>query len=181
MAMITSQEGRQFIEGFEGLVLKAADDGFGNPTVGYGHTTPQGPPVVHTGMEITKEEADEILTRDLRECEYSVNTWVMVHLTQAQFDALVSFQFNTGALHHSTLLTKLNNRDYTGAADEFLKWNHANGKVVAGLTRRRQAERQMFLSSVPRPPTPTPTTPVQPLYIRLINILKGLFYGNTSR
>jgi lysozyme len=178
--MITSAEGRVFIEDFEGLVLVASDDGFGNPTVGYGHTTPQGPPPVHIGLSITKEQADAILSKDLHETEYQINTWVVVPLTQNQFDALVSFQFNTGALHTSTLLKRINNRDYTGAADEFLKWNHANGKVVAGLTRRREAERKMFLSSVSRPPSQTSTAPVQPFYIRLISYLKGLLYGNSS-
>lgn len=67
---------------------------------------------------------------------------------QGQFDALVSFTYNLGArsLSTSTLLRKLNAGDYAGAADEFLRWNKAGGKVLTGLTRRREAERALFLS-----------------------------------
>ena len=69
-------------------------------------------------------------------------------LTQGQFDALVSFTYNLGArsLSTSTLLKKLNAGDYRGAADEFPRWNKAGGQVLAGLTRRREAERSLFLS-----------------------------------
>ena len=69
-------------------------------------------------------------------------------VTQNQFDALVSFTYNLGAgnLRSSTLLKKLNAGDYAGAADEFPKWNKAGGKELAGLTRRRNAERDLFLS-----------------------------------
>ena len=61
---------------------------------------------------------------------------------------MVSFAFNlgTGALAHSTLLRDLNVGNYQAAADQFLRWNHAGGRVLAGLTRRRQAERKLFLS-----------------------------------
>lgn len=67
--------------------------------------------------------------------------------TQDEFDALVDFAFNLGigALAGSTLLKKLNAGDIEGAADEFLKWDHAGGKVLAGLTKRRQGERALFL------------------------------------
>lgn len=185
--MKTSDAGRKFIEDFEGLVLKASDDGFGNPTIGYGHTTPQGPPHVAIGDVITEKEADQILSRDLHTVEYDVNTWTVVPVNQNQFDALVSFTFNVGAgnFKTSTLLKELNNRNYIEAADEFLKWNHANGKVVAGLTRRREAERKMFLSSVPvvsgTPVEPAPKPVPQPGIITIIiNFLKGLFNVNNS-
>ncbi|MCY1305462.1 Lysozyme RrrD [compost metagenome] len=71
-----------------------------------------------------------------------------VPLSQGQFDALASFVFNLGSgnLQCSTLLRKLNAKDYAGAADEFPRWNKAGGKVLAGLTRRRAAERALFLS-----------------------------------
>lgn len=158
--MKTSNKGRQFIESFEGLILSAYDDANdhivpvgdsprGVLTIGYGHTTPAGPPRVYVGQTISKEDADNILAADLASVEIEVQHLVRVALNQNQFDALVSFQFNTGALGRSTLLTKLNKGDYTGAAEEFLKWNKAGGKVLEGLIRRRQAEREMFLTSIP--------------------------------
>ncbi|MNQ87056.1 Lysozyme RrrD [compost metagenome] len=80
--------------------------------------------------------------------EKGVEQSVVVLFTQEQFDALVSFTYNLGinALKGSTLLRKLNSGDYEGAADEFLKWNKAGGKILSGLTRRREAERMLFLS-----------------------------------
>jgi GH24 family phage-related lysozyme (muramidase) len=70
-----------------------------------------------------------------------------VPLTQNRFDALISFTYNLGgsALASSTLLKKLNAKDYKGAAAEFPKWNKAGGKVVSGLTKRRDAEMELFL------------------------------------
>ena len=72
---------------------------------------------------------------------------VQVPLTQGQYDALVSFAYNLGlaALKSSTLLRLLNARNYAGAAAQFPRWNRAGGKVLPGLTRRREAERVMFL------------------------------------
>jgi GH24 family phage-related lysozyme (muramidase) len=70
---------------------------------------------------------------------------VKVPITDDQFGALVSFDFNTGSLHKSTLLKKLNAGDYEGAANEFPKWNKAGGQVLRGLTRRRKSEQNLFL------------------------------------
>jgi len=111
-------------------------------TIGYGHT--------HTtkqGMKITKAQADKLLYMDIAWAEEAVNTLVKVPLTQNQFDALVSFVFNVGAgaFSKSTLLRFLNMGDYTNAAAQFLRWNRQKGKVLNGLTRRRQEERELFL------------------------------------
>lgn len=111
-------------------------------TIGYGHT--------HTtkqGMKITQAQADKLLYMDLAWAEEAVNTLVKVPLTQNQFDALVSFVFNVGAgaFSKSTLLRFLNMGDYTNAAAQFLRWNRQKGKVLNGLTRRRQEERELFL------------------------------------
>ncbi|WP_312069487.1 lysozyme, partial [Acinetobacter sp.] len=77
----------------------------------------------------------------------SVNNLVKVPLSQNQFDALVSLTYNIGstAFKNSTLLKKLNAKDYAGAADQFLRWNKGGGKVLKGLVRRREAERALFL------------------------------------
>lgn len=156
--MKTSDKGRKFIEGFEGLILQAYDDHndhvvepgqtpIGVLTIGYGHTDAAGPPKVYVGQKITQAEADKFLATDLSAVENEVNHLVKVPMNQDQFDALVSFQFNTGALGKSTLLKELNTGNYSGASNDFLAWDHAGGVELAGLKRRRTAERAMFLST----------------------------------
>ena len=94
----------------------------------------------------------DLKRQDLSRFENAVRTHVTVPLTQSMFDALVSWTFNVGAgriaPNGSTLARKLNAGDYEGAADELLKWNRAGGRVLSGLTRRREAERQMFLRDI---------------------------------
>jgi GH24 family phage-related lysozyme (muramidase) len=98
-------------------------------------------------MTIKQETAERLLKTGLVSYESDVSRLVKVGLTQGQFDALVSFTYNLGARSLSTsTLRKLNAGDYAGAADEFLRWNKAGGKVLNGLTRRREAERALFLS-----------------------------------
>lgn len=158
--MKTSSNGRKFIEGFEGLILQAYDDHndhiveagqnvVGTITIGYGHTDAAGPPKVYVGQKISRDEADAFLASDLTSVENSVNHLVKVPINQNQYDALVSFEFNTGALGKSSVLTLLNGGDYAQAAEHLLMYNHAGGTVVAGLTRRREAEKAMFLAKQP--------------------------------
>lgn len=156
--MKTSANGRALIESFEGLILQAYDDANdkivkpgstskGTLTIGYGHTTAAGPPRVYVGQKITKQQADEILASDLSKVEDDVTRLVKVPVTQNQFDALVSFHFNTGGLGRSSVLKLLNQKDYTGAANALLQWNRGNGQVLKGLVIRRQAEKDLFLKS----------------------------------
>ena len=100
-------------------------------------------------MKITKAQALNYLKQDLSIYEKAVTNYVKVPINQKQFDALVSFSYNcgTGALKTSTLLQKLNSNDYNGAANEFLKWNKSNGKVLNGLVKRREEEKQLFLKT----------------------------------
>ena len=146
--MITSAHGRDQITQREGKRLTAYKDSVGILTIGVGHTSAAGTPTVTAGLKITDKECDDILARDLHAVEKQVNDPVKVHLTQNQFDALVSFTFNVGggAFKGSTLLKKLNAGDYAGAADQFLVWNKAGGKVLKGLTTRRESERKQFLT-----------------------------------
>jgi len=145
--MKTNQRGLDLVKSFEGLFLKAYVCPAGVLTIGYGHTGLQHKDgTVYPGRVITKEKAEELLRYDLNQFERRVETFVKVPLTGDQFSALVSFDFNTGALHKSTLLKKLNAKDYKGAADEFLKWTRGGGRILNGLVRRRKAERALFLS-----------------------------------
>lgn len=144
--MQMSAKGRAALSNFEGCVLRAYQDSVGIWTIGVGHTAAAGPPVPRAGMTISAAEADAILTGDLRRFEVGVERLARVPLTQGQFDALVSFAFNVGlgALENSTLLRKLNAGDYAAAALEFMRWDKAGGRRLAGLTRRRAAEAAMF-------------------------------------
>lgn len=149
--MQTSDKGIALIKGFEGCRLTAyPDPGTGGApwTIGYGWTLPVDGKPVRPGMTIDQSTADRLLKTGLVSYENDVLKLVKVKLTQNQFDALVSFAYNVGsrALSTSTLLKKLNSGDIKGAADEFLRWNKAGGKEMPGLTKRRKAEREVFLS-----------------------------------
>ncbi|ENU3987665.1 TPA: lysozyme [Enterobacter kobei] len=146
--MQTSDKGIALIKQFEGCKLTAYQDSVGVWTIGYGWTKPVDGKPIRAGMTIKQETAERLLKTGLVSYENDVSRLVKVDLTQGQFDALVSFTYNLGArsLSTSTLLRKLNAGDYAGAADEFLRWNKAGGKVLNGLTRRREAERALFLS-----------------------------------
>jgi lysozyme len=124
-------------------------------TYGYGSTTKFDGSPVQKGDTITVEDAIILFERDIARFELAVNRLAQVELTQNQFDALVSFVYNlgAGALEKSTLLKKLNDKNYNGAAKEFTKWNKvtdAKGKKVAlaGLTARREREKALFLRKV---------------------------------
>jgi lysozyme len=138
-----SAEGLALIKRFEGLRLTAYYDSVGVLTIGYGSTGTH----VSEGMTISEEEAEALLKKDLDRFEKGVASLVTVHLTDNQFAALVAFSFNVGLgnLKSSTLLKKLNAGDYAGASAEFPRWNKAGGVVLLGLTRRRNAEKDLFL------------------------------------
>ena len=146
MSKSTSNVGKNLIKSFEGKRLSAYDDGVGVWTIGYGTIKYPNGVKVKKGDVCTDAQADQYFNNDLVKFENSVNSLVKVSLTQNQFDALVSFAYNLGAtnLANSTLLKKLNAKDYKGAAAEFPKWNKAGGKIMAGLTRRRLAEQELF-------------------------------------
>ncbi len=145
--MKISTNGINMICGFEGLRLKAYDDGVGVWTIGTGTTVYPNGVKVKKGDTCTAEQAKTYFKHDLAKFEKTVNESVIVPLSQNQFDALVSLTYNigSGAFNNSTLLKKLNKGDYQGAADQFLVWNKAGGKVMKGLVRRREAERALFL------------------------------------
>lgn len=157
--MITGKAGKDLIKLYEGLPKQNKDGLYppyicpaGYPTLGYGSRyQTNGAEVTMKDAPVSLTEAENILNYTLKTYESAVNSLVTVPLTQNQFDALVSFVYNLGAanLKSSTLLRKLNARDYKGAADQFLVWNKArvNGVLqpLNGLTKRRTSERDLFL------------------------------------
>lgn len=145
--MNISDQGISLIKASEELRLEAyPDPGTGGEpwTIGWGHTGVG----IEPGMIISESAAEGYLKNDLETVEKCIANCVSVNLTQGQYDALCSFVFNLGciALRNSTLLRKLNAGNDVGASEEFGKWNHSNGRVLAGLTERRSKEAEMFLT-----------------------------------
>lgn len=163
MTMRISPNGLHVTKYFESCKLQAYLCPAGVWTIGYGHTGPD----VHKGMTITQQRAEELLEIDIRRFESAVGKMVARAVSQGQFDALVDFAFNKGsqALAGSSLLRKLNAGDFSGAADEFLRWiyggdgtkngidDDGDGLVdepgerqrLRGLVRRALAQRALFL------------------------------------
>jgi len=139
--MTASEKALDIIKQFEGLRYKAYKCPAGVLTIGYGHT---GPDVI-PGMEINAVYADALLKLDVKKFENAVNKLVKVEINQNQFDALVSFAFNVGEgnLESSTLLRKINAGN-PEAGDELCKWVYGAGKILPGLIKRRQAEKELF-------------------------------------
>jgi lysozyme len=147
--MQISPRGLKLIADFEGLRLKAyPDPGTGGDpwTIGYGTTVYPDGRKVKKGDVITQVQALDYLKQDVKKFATSVNQLVSVPLNQNRFDALVSFTYNlgAGALARSSLLRKLNAREYEAAAAEFDKWVYAGGRILPGLVNRRKAERDLF-------------------------------------
>jgi lysozyme len=146
--MKASRAAIELIKRFESLQLDAYLCPAGVWTIGWGHTAG-----VEPGMRITEQHAEELLGLDMEEVERGLASVIHAPLTQGQTDALVSLCFNLRGGPRRLpkvapkLLAKINSGDYPAAALELLDINHANGAVLAGLTRRRQAERELFLGA----------------------------------
>lgn len=142
--MNISGNGIKFIANWEGKRNSIYIDAVGLPTIGIGHLIKRGEvfPKIMTDKEVY-----DLFRKDVKYFETAINNLVKVKLNQNQFDALISFTFNVGirAFQTSTLLKKLNIGDYIGTSQEFLRWDKANGKPLLGLTRRRTAEKELFL------------------------------------
>lgn len=148
--MRLSDAGVKFIASFEGFFPELYNDPAGHCTIGYGT-------LIHLGSctrdderrwgRLSRPQALALLRRETAGIDRSLRRLVRVPLNQRQHDMLVSFAYNCGveALSGSTLLRKLNQGRLSSAADELLRWNRAGGQELPGLTRRRAAERTIFL------------------------------------
>ena len=141
--MNISKEGLALIKKFEGCELKAYRCPANVLTIGYGVTKG-----VTEDMEITQQEADEMLAGELIEYTEYINNMVKVALNQGQFDALTAWIYNLGPTNFkdSTLLRVLNEGRYNEVPQEIKRWNKANGQVLNGLIKRREAEALLFQS-----------------------------------
>lgn len=144
--MKLSESGQKFGHLFEKLSLKAYPDPGskdGRPwTIGYGHTGPE----VVKGLVWTEAQADAAYIKDVASAESTVDRLVKAPLTQGQFDALVMLVFNIGETQFrtSTVLRKINAKDYDGAKAAFAMWNKNDGQVMRGLKRRRSGEQFLW-------------------------------------
>ncbi len=146
--MKTSSKGIELIKQFEGCHLKAYKCPAGVWTIGYGHTTG-----VKEGQVITQEKALNHLKSDLEKYEKHVESFrEKYNWNQNQYDAMVSFAFNVGSINQ---LTANGTRTIQQISSKILAYNKANGEELAGLTRRRQAEQKLFLTSLLTVPRPT--------------------------
>ncbi len=168
--MIVNQAAIDLIKEFEGFEAKAYRDPVGIWTIGYGTTEMAGVGIdPKAGMTITQDDAERYLQLAVQKFAAKIEDMIDVPVTDNQFGALVSLGYNigTGALAKSTVMKRLNAGDYQGAADAFAMWNKAGGKVLPGLTRRRAAERALFLKA--------DADPRESLIAMIIEALLGLW------
>lgn len=150
MDMDTNAKGLELIKKYEGFRSNAYRDPVGIWTIGYGHTSAAGAPVVTANMNISKEEGEKILRRDLAKFEDAVQRAVKVPLNSNQFSALVSFCYNVGegAFKSSSVLKAVNARNFSEVPRRLSLWNKAGGKVLPGLVKRRAAEGALFMEPI---------------------------------
>jgi|TARA_R110002110_G_scaffold6647_3_gene33307 lysozyme len=143
----TNEQGIAIIKKYEGCSLRCYLDPIGIPTIGYGsiwgldHAR-----LASTHRDITEDEAEHLLKRELRTTENAVARLVAQPLTINQFSAVCCLVYNVGSgkFKSSTIRMKLNRKDFTGASNEFWKWRRAGGKILRGLVRRRAEEKELF-------------------------------------
>ena len=146
--MIIGQNGLDIIKKFESFRSRPYLCPSGIPTIGYGSTYYlDGTKVTLNDKPISKAGAENLLLHITnRDFASVVNKYVRVPLTQNQFDALVSLAYNIGGsrFRKSTLVKKLNQYDYVGAANSFWMWRRSGRKILKGLVRRRAEEKKLF-------------------------------------
>lgn len=145
--MKLNKAGKDLIKSFEGLRLSAYKCSANKETIGFGNTFYEDGSPVKMGDTITKERADSLFELIANSFAERVRKEIKTILTDNQFSALVSISYNIGIgnLQKSTLLRKVNfNPNDPSIRAEFMKWNKAGGKVLAGLTRRREAEAKLY-------------------------------------
>lgn len=147
--LTTDSAGITLITSFEGFSSTPYTDQNGIPTIGYGSTYYQdGTKVTMDDSSISQDQAVQILQSYVTKFENIINQHVIVELNQNQFDALVDFTYNIGPGNFvsSTLLHLLNQSEYDQVPAQFMRWNKTGGQVNPGLTRRRQAEINLWNS-----------------------------------
>jgi lysozyme len=159
--MRVNQAAIQLIKEFEGFRAEAYKDPVGIWTIGYGTTANADVGIVpKAGMKITEADATEYLWRAVNRFAAQVDSALTREANENEFGAMVSLAYNIGpgAFKRSSVLRQFNTGNTEAAANAFLMWNKAGGKVLRGLTRRREAERALFLTPA-RPDLPAKPAP----------------------
>ncbi len=160
MALTISNYGINLIKKFEGCRLSAYKDAVGVITIGYGWTKPIDGKALTMGTTITQAKADALLKEGLKSYEQKVLKYdSRYHWNQNQFDALVSFAYNIGSIDQ---LTASGTRSIAEIAEKITAYQKAGGKILSGLVKRREAEKQLFLTPVSTP-APSDTASAPPL------------------
>ncbi len=135
------------IKQFEGLELDAYQDCVGVWTIGYGTTRIENRPV-QAGMHISQEKAEQLALAEIKKLRELITREVKTQLSANQIEALIDFCYNLGfnAFKQSTMIKLINQNKIKDAANEFDRWVYAGGKKLAGLVKRRAAEKSLFLS-----------------------------------
>ena len=140
-----TENGLKLLKQFEGFSSKIYLDSAGLPTIGYGHVIAltEAPLFKHG---ITEAEAMSLLKKDVAIAENAVARLINAPLTNNQFDALVSFTFNSGAeaLQRSTLRAKINRQEHEQVPAEFMRWVYVGSRKVPGLIKRRKMEADLY-------------------------------------
>lgn len=174
--MKINQAAIKLIKEFEGFRAEAYRDPVGIWTIGYGTTVNAGVGIApKAGMKITEAEATECLWRAVDNFAANVEAALTREPNENEFGAMVSLAYNIGpgAFKRSTVLRQFNAGNTEAAADAFRLWNKAGGKVLRGLTRRREAERTLFLTPAKGPAKPAP----QGFMAWLLAILRAILGG----
>jgi lysozyme len=146
--MRCNDEGVNLIKKYEGCSLGTYLDPIGICTIGFGSTYGLvGNRLDSSHRDITEDEAEYLLKRELRSTENAVARMVKTPLTANQFSAVCCLVYNIGSgrFRSSTMKMKLNRKDFQGAANEFWKWRRAGGRILRGLVRRRAEETRLFV------------------------------------
>ena len=147
--MKLSANGFKLLGELEGIVLRPYRDSVGIPTIGIGSTYYEdGTKVKMSDKAITKERAIQLAKNVVKSFEAQVNKSILPTMVQNQFDAMVLLCYNIGesGFARSSVVRNFKAGNIQKAADSFLLWNKAGGKVVRGLVNRRNIERTLFLS-----------------------------------
>lgn len=189
--MKTNRAGIELLKRWEGCRLKAYQDSVGVWTIGYGLTSAAGIIPVTAGLTITQQQADDYLVRALVKYEAAVTKALTRAPNENQFSAMVSLCYNIGpgAFAGSSVARHFNAGNLHSAADSFLLWNKAGGRVLKGLVNRREDERRLFLTPVsaseaPVPPLAPPAAPdpvsepPKGILAFIINLIKSIFGGS---
>ena len=185
-----NKAGLDLIKSFEGFEAKAYVDPVGVLTIGYGTTATAGVGIApKLGMQITEAQATEYLMAALNKFSGQIAPLIKGDVNANEWAAMQSLAYNIGptAFERSSVLRKFNAGDKRGAADAFLLWNKAGGKVLKGLVRRREAERALFLAPVTSHNSPDIGMPItepskpRSLFAAIIAIIVGLIGFKISK